>query len=247
MGVPVVGCTCAVCRSSSSFNKRLRSSGLLQVMEMNILIDVGPDFRQQALLHEISHIDGVVITHTHYDHIGGIDDLRIFYLMQKKALPCLLSNYSFEEVKKRYDYLLRPASAYANLTARFDFQVFPDERGIVEFVGIPLSYITYLQGGMKVNGFRLGRFAYVSDIREFSETIFDDLQGVETLIVSALRHHPSHVHFNLEEAAEFSQRVGARQTWLTHLGHELDYLEANASLPADVRLAYDGLNIDFSI
>jgi phosphoribosyl 1,2-cyclic phosphate phosphodiesterase len=247
MGVPVVGCSCEVCRSTSPFNKRLRSSGVLQIYDKNILIDVGPDFRCQALFYKISHIDGVIITHTHYDHIGGIDDLRIFYLIQRKELSCLLSKNSFDDLKKRYDYLFRPTSAYANLTARFDFQILPEERGQIEFAEIPFTYMTYLQGGMKVNGLRVGQFAYVSDIRDFPETIFEDLEGVETLVVSALRQKPSHVHFNLDEAVEFSRRVGAKQTWLTHLGHELDYFEANAYLPPEVRLAYDGLIIHFSL
>jgi len=244
MGVPVIGCTCEVCRSSSPFNKRLRCSGVLQIQGKNILIDVGPDFRMQALTNSVSHIDGVIITHTHYDHTGGLDDLRIFYLIQQKELPCLLSECSFEDIQKRYHYLFRPTTPYMNLTARFDFQIFPSLRGKVEFVGIPMSFMTYTQGGMQVNGMRIDNFAYVSDIREYPETIFEDLEGVETLVLSALRWEPSHLHFTLDDAIEFANRVGAKNTWLTHLAHELDYEESNAYLPPGIRLAYDGLAID---
>lgn len=245
MGVPVVGCSCNVCLSHSPYNKRLRCSGLLQIGEKEILIDPGPDFREQALRQKIHSLDGVVITHTHYDHIGGLDDLRIFYLIQKKPLPCLVSLESYDDIKKRYGYLFRPATEYSNLTAKFDFQLLEKDRGQVDFLNISFRFTSYSQGGMKVNGFRIGDFAYVSDIRLFPDTIYEDLKGVKILVLSALRKKISHVHFNLDEAVEFSKKIGASQTWLTHLAHELDYFEANDYLPEDVKLAYDGLTFDF--
>lgn len=245
MGVPVIGCSCKVCLSDLPHNKRLRSSGLLNIFGKTILIDAGPDFRAQALREGLVHLDGFLITHTHFDHTAGIDDLRIFYLVDKKELPCLLSKASLDDIRQRYAYLFRKQLPQNNVTARFLFQPLEEERGNTSFLGIPMTYLSYTQGGMLVTGFRFGSFAYISDIKQYSETIFDDLKGVKYLVLSALRMGQSQVHFNIDEAVAFSRQVGAKKTWLTHLAHELDFDETNAYLPLDIRLAFDGLRIEF--
>lgn len=237
MGVPVIGCTCAVCLSSSPFNKRLRPSALLEVEGKQFLIDAGPDFRQQALAFGIRYLDGIVLTHTHFDHIAGIDDLRVFYFLQKKHLPCLLSQDTLEELKVRYHYLMHPRML-------LDFVVLEKDFGSIEFGGVSWQYLSYFQAGMKVTGYRLGSFAYISDIREYTEETLAALADVETLVLSAARKVASEVHFGLEEALAFSEKVGAKHTYLTHLSHELDYEEASRLLPHGVYLAYDGLQIE---
>lgn len=247
MGIPVIGCECAVCRSNSPFNKRLRPSGLLKILEKTILIDCGPDFRLQMLNHHIKHIDGVIFTHAHYDHTGGFDDLRIINARSKKIIPCLLSEATAIELKMRFPYIFDINEPLATITTKASLEYLTSTRGYVEFLGIPLRYMTYEQGGMLVNGFRFGNFAYISDIRHYPETIFEDLQGIETLVISCLRYEPSVLHFNVEEAVGFSKKVGASQAWFTHIAHELDHELTNSRLPPNYQLAYDGLEIDFEI
>lgn len=246
-GVPVIGCHCPVCQSTNPCNKRLRASALLTVKGKAILIDAGPDLRQQALSHQIEHIDGVILTHTHYDHTGGIDELRTFNFKTKEPLLCLASDASLKDLQIRFYYLFTTKKSHESLTAKLSFQMLEGERGLTEFLGIPVSYMSFIQGGMPVNGFRFGDLAYISDIREYPQTIFEDLRGVKTLVLSALREEPSPMHFHVTEAVAFANRVGAEKCWLTHIGHELDHEKINAQLPSNIRLAYDGLKLSFSL
>ncbi len=246
-GVPLIGCDCDICRSSSSYNKRLRSSGLIKIGDKRVLIDVGPDFRTQALHFDIRHLSGVVLTHAHADHIAGIDDLRAYYFMEKKKVECVLSKETFDEVKMRYHYLLAPLSLGKSISAQMDFRLLCEDFGEDQVGGVKFKYLSYFQSGMKVTGFRFGNLAYVSDIREYSDKVFDAIQGVDTLILSALRHTPSKMHFSLEEAIAFSRRAGAKKTYITHIAHDLEHAATNALLPSDVQMSYDGLEIPIEI
>jgi phosphoribosyl 1,2-cyclic phosphate phosphodiesterase len=240
-GVPVIGCKCVVCKSNSLKNKRFRPSGLIQMAGKSLLIDIGPDFRSQALQFNVDHIDGLLLTHTHYDHIAGIDEVRIFNVRQKKPLPCLLSRESFEEMRKRYHYFFNEEG----LSAKLDFIPFDGDQGEVEFLGIKINYCNFYQSVMKVSGFRIGEFAYISDIQKYETSVFDALKGVKTLVLSALRPEPNPFHLSFEEAITFSRKVGADQTWLTHLGHFLDHEAMNEMLPVGFKVAYDGLKVEF--
>ncbi len=243
-GVPMVGCHCPVCKSDNPHNTRLRPSGLLKINGKTFLIDCGPDLRYQALVHEIDYIDGVLITHTHFDHVGGLDELRTYYLLHGQILPCLVSLETLDGLKKRYDYLFAEKTWGKSLAAQLHFQVLEQDRGKTEFMHQELQYVSYEQGNCPVNGYRFGKFAYISDIRKYPETIFADLQGVETLILSALRETPSQMHFSFSEAIEFSHRVGAKQTYFTHISHETDHEKVNKKLPKGFALAYDGLTLE---
>nr|NGY95680.1 hypothetical protein [Neochlamydia sp. AcF84] len=247
LGVPVIGCECAVCRSESPFNKRLRSSGLIKIHDKQIVIDCGPDFRTQMLHHHIKQIDGLILTHAHYDHTGGFDELRILNARSKQPIPCLLAEATAEELKMRFPYAFEQTSSPEKLTTRSVLHYLKSERGKVNFLGLPIHYVTYQQGGMLVNGFKVGNFAYISDIRHYPQTIFEDLQGVETLVVSCLRQQSSPLHFNVQEAIDFAYKVGADQAWFTHIAHELEHDLTNSKLPPNYQLAYDGLEIDFEI
>lgn len=246
-GIPVIGCHCPVCSSRAVHNRRLRPSGLVRVGEKVFLIDCGPDFRQQALLHKIDRLDALLLTHTHYDHIAGIDELRAYYFRDKKPLPCFLSQASFAELKKRYDYLFEPIDEKATISAQFQFHVLDHDYGSVSVEAIPIEYFSFLQCNMKVLGFRLGNFAYVSDIREYDNEIFAALNGVQKLVVSAISITPSHAHFSVDEAMAFAYKVGAHHTWLTHIAHHLDHDAAEQLLPPEIRMGYDGLEIEFRI
>lgn len=242
-GVPMIGCPCDVCRSSSKFNKRLRSAGLVSAGGKNILIDIGPDFRMQALNYQIKTLDAVLLTHAHADHIAGIDDLRAYYFLEKKKIPCFLSQDTFDEVKVRFHYLLTPMASGKSISAQIDFQVLRNDFGKFDCQGVPVQYFSYFQQNMKVTGFRFGNFAYVSDIREYTEQIFESLKGIDILVLSALRNSPTAMHFSIEEAIAFARRTSAKMTYLTHIAHELEHETGNALLPSDVRMSYDGLEL----
>lgn len=242
-GIPMIGCSCAVCLSSSSYNKRLRSSALLTVNDKVFLIDSGPDFREQALKYKIDHLDGVLLTHTHFDHIAGIDELRIYYLRSRKKMPCLLSLDSLKDLRKRYDYLFHTGDTIT-LSAQLDFITLEQDHGEIDFLGVKFKYMSYFQGGMRVNGFRFGNFAYISDIRDYDNSIFTHLKGVNKLVLSAPRYEPSPLHLSLDEAVEFATKVGAKETWLTHVSHEIDHEKANRKLPPSIQFGFDGLEMD---
>lgn len=244
-GVPMIGCHCPVCSSTHPRNKRLRPSGLVTVNGKKLLIDTGPDFRAQALAHQIDHLDGVLLTHAHFDHVAGLDELRAYYLLYRQPLLVLASSSTLKELKRRFDYIFREKSWGISLAVQLHFVELEDERGVVDFAGVSIRYFSYIQGDMVVNGFRFGEFAYVSDIRQFPETIFEDLQGVRILIVSALRSEPSFLHFSVEEAIAFSRKVGAEKTYFTHISHELEYEATQAILPEGFFLGYDGLKVEF--
>ncbi len=243
-GVPLIGCSCAVCCSSSPFNKRLRSAGLITVNEKRYVIDVGPDLREQALKYHIDRLDGVLITHAHADHTAGIDDLRAFYFISDKKVPCLVSQETFDEIKQRFPYLFKSLSSGGSISAQLAFQILPQDFGETVFEGLRIQYLSYFQMGMKVVGFRVGSFAYVSDIRTYSDQVFDSLKDVEILVLSALRYVPTPMHFSIEEAIAFSRRVGAKTTYFTHIAHDIDHEKTQSTLPEGFYLSYDGLKIE---
>ncbi len=247
MGTPVIGCHCPVCRSPEPRNQRLRPSALLTVGNKKLLIDAGPDVRQQLLRSGVDAIDGLVLTHAHYDHTAGLDELRIFSWEQGNPVPCLLSNETLDELRKRFYYLFEQSRAFGSFATRFVFQTFPGDRGEIEFCGVPFRFLSFEQGGMQVNGFRFGELAYISDIREHADSVYEDLKGIRKLIVSAARFDETPFHFTVEEAVGFSTLVGAQETWLTHMGHEIDSTKSAEFLPAGVTLGYDGLEIPFDL
>lgn len=246
MGVPVIGCHCPVCTSTDPRNNRLRPSALLQVDGKTLLIDCGPDYRQQALRYGIEKLDGVILTHAHNDHTAGIDELRVYYMHTQQSLPVLLSEETAKDLRIRFAYIFSKDRFY-KLLPTFELHEIAGNQGSVNFLGLPIRFQGYAQAGMQVHGFRIGNLAYVTDIHDYDEKmIFPFLEGVETLVLSALRLTSSPLHFTVEEATLFAQKAGVKQTWLTHLAHELDYAETNRGLPENVRLAYDGLEIDFN-
>jgi phosphoribosyl 1,2-cyclic phosphate phosphodiesterase len=242
-GVPLIGCDCSVCTSSSSFNKRLRPSALLNYGDKQILIDAGPDFRVQALTHHIRKLDGVILTHTHYDHIGGVDDLRVYYLIQHHPLSCLASRETYQQMRLRLPYLFQTKQEGRSLSAQLEFQVIDEGFGSVTFQGLDFHIVSYLQSGHEVIGFRIGDLAFISDIQEYTPRVIDEIRGVKRLVVSALREQPSLAHLTIMEAIEFSRQVRAEVTYLTHLSHDVDHEAVSKKLPPNVFLAYDGLSI----
>lgn len=239
MGVPVIGCDCPVCTSTDPKNKRTRTAALLVYNGRQILIDSGPDFRIQALNCQLKHLDGVILTHAHYDHTAGLDDLRPLMYRAGKPIPTLMSKSTLDDLKIRFYYF------FEREHPKLSIELLEAQSGVQQFLGITFQYFTYTQLGMDVNGFRVGDIAYVSDIKEYSNDIFKSLYGVKVLILSALRHTASPVHLSVDEAIEFANKCRAEKTYLTHIAHDLDHNKTEAYLPPNVRMAYDGLEIAF--
>lgn len=243
VGVPMIGCSCEVCHSPDPLNQRLRPSALLRVGSRQFLIDVGPDFRMQALRASISTIDGLLLTHAHHDHTAGLDDLRPIYYHRQTPFPILLSKETAQEVLLRFSYLFHGEGP--NFVSRFELKILPDQEGEILFENLPIQYMTYMQGKMSVNGYRIGDLAYVSDIKNFSPSIFERLKGVKQLVISALRYTASPMHLSVDEAIDFAKRLKVERAWLTHISHDLEHHKTNSYLPEFMSLAYDGLEIDF--
>ena len=235
-GVPMAGCRCAVCKSEDPKNNRLRSSALLQKGGKNFLIDASPDIRAVALKYNIMHVDAVFVTHPHEDHIGGMNDLRSFsFLNDNRPVPLLLAKSTLDVLEVRFDYLLD----------RFEKRVLKGRQGKIVVEGLEVKFFTYSQEGMLVTGFRMGKFAYVTDIKEYKLSIYDDLDGVETLVLGAIHEEVSRMHFSISEAVAFVQKIkSVKRCYLTHLSHQIDYKTTSKTLPEGVMLAYDGLELD---
>lgn len=246
LGVPVVGCTCTVCTSNLPQNQRLRSAGLIEISSKRLLIDAGPDIRTQLLRANIHTLDGLLLTHAHYDHIAGLDDLRAISLHQHAPIPCLMSRATWEELLPRFDYLF-PSDQHPERYARFTPFFLPDTRGSLSFINLPIRYCSYTQTHMEVNGYRIGDFAYLTDILHYPPTIFEDLEGVKTLVISALRTQPQHLHFTIDQAIAFAEKARAPLCYFTHIAHEVDYAETQKQLPSSIFLAYDGLSLPFTL
>lgn len=247
-GVPVLGCSCRVCKSADPKNRRLRSSLFITLPNATLLIDAGPDFREQALRHNLIHPpSALLITHPHYDHIAGLEELRIYNFISGKPVLCYLSEESMQALEKIYYYHFIPTTESKNHTANFDFSILEQKEGSFSIQGHQIGYTTYFQGTMSVLGYRFGSLAYITDIKQFDESIFKFLQGVDTLIISAIRHGASRMQLSIDEAIDFSKKVKPSKTILMHMSHELEYEGLLSLLPKDVEPAYDGMQISFSI
>jgi len=268
MGVPTLACECPVCTSLDAHDRRLRPSVMLRWTEPStrkaggdeggseasnergneriVVIDTGPDFREQALRERVTHVDAVFYTHAHADHILGMDDLRPFSFIAAERggpIPLYADQATSAALERIFAYTFSPQTTYAT---RARVELIPlAERNLlfgVEFVRIPL-----LHGEQPIAGYRFGNAAYLTDVSAIPETSFSLLDGVEVLVIDALRHTPHPSHSTVEQSLAWSRRIGARQTWFTHIAHDLGHEETNQALPDGVRLAYDGLSVPVTL
>ena len=238
-GIPVVGCTCAVCRSTSYYNKRLRPSILIQHSGKNFLVDATPDLRQQALKWNIDYLNGLLLTHAHNDHIGGLCDCAPYLFKNKQPIPLLLSTETMGEVKKHYHYLFSK-----NL---FQLNILKKDQGEVFFEGLKVGYFSYFQKKMRVNGFRFKNFAYVTDITEYDPTLIKHLKGVDILVISGTLFFHSEAHIHFSKALKIAEKAQIKQTLFTHISHDIDHEKENKKLPQGADIAYDGLTLEVEI
>lgn len=250
MGVPTLGCSCAVCTSPDPHDRRLRPSVLLRWHEAGrervVVIDTGPDFREQALRTGLSRVDAVFYTHGHADHILGMDDLRPLSFVAAREggqIPLYATEETAGTLRKVFDYTFSPEATYPT-RARVRIEPLEEKTTVhgVEFLRIPV-----LHGRMGIVGYRFGRTAYLTDVSTIPETSFALMEGLDCVILSALRHKPHPSHATLDQAVEWARRIGARQTWLTHIAHELGHAETNRTLSDGMALAYDGLSFPVTL
>jgi phosphoribosyl 1,2-cyclic phosphate phosphodiesterase len=245
-GVPTILCGCAVCTSSDPRDQRLRPSILIRFDqpgfgERAVLIDTTPDFRAQALRARIQRIDAIVYTHSHADHILGLDDVRPFNYRQKQAIPLFGTAATLDAIQRVFCYAFEDAPAG---TAIPRLNMNPLDGNPFDLFGLEFTPIPVLHGQSSILGFRFGAAAYLTDHSEIPEASKAKLQGLDVLFLDALRHRPHPTHSTVERSLGWVKELKPRRAFFTHICHDLPHEETNAALPAHVRLAYDGLEID---
>ena len=241
----MIGCGCAVCESSDSRDKRLRPSIVLEVKDgPTILVDTTPDLRQQALRHGLTRVDAVLFTHPHADHVLGLDELRRFNALQESAITCYADAATWAGIRRTFSYVFDDAPRLGGGIPRIDSR---DVDGPFSAAGIRAVPVPLLHGRMPVLGFRFGTFAYLTDCNALPDAAWALLDGVETLVIDALRDKPHPTHFTVAQALDAVRQIGPRRTYLTHMTHDLGYEATAARLPVGVAPAYDGLVFDVTV
>lgn len=247
MGVPTLGCGCSVCSSSDPRDRRTRPSVVIAFRDgendRNVLIDSGPDFRQQALRENICSIDAVLYTHAHADHILGLDDLRPLSFKRTEKIPLYANPATADVLRTIFEYTFSESNSYPH---KARVALFPLEAHTylfgADFVTVPL-----LHGDLETAGFRFGKAAYLTDMSDIPASSFALLEDLDVLVLDALRRTPHPSHSNLETSLKFVEKIRPQRAWFTHMSHDLGHVETENELPPHVRLAYDGLRIPFEL
>ena len=242
-GTPVIGCDCPTCTSDNPRNNRTRSSVAIETDDkQTILIDTGPDLRLQALREKITRVDAVLYTHSHADHLNGIDDLRGFCMKNKCQIPLYGNSTTIENISSRFGYTLREPGTY------WDWPVLRATAVTKPFTicGELVHPITIIHGKAEILGWRIRNFAYLTDLSEIPFESIELLKGLDILLLDCLRLKPHPTHINLEQSLNYASQIDAKSTYLIHMTHELEYESLSAMLPDRVYVGYDGLRLDLA-
>ncbi|WP_373056308.1 MBL fold metallo-hydrolase [Zunongwangia sp. H14] len=240
-GIPIIGSNHPVCLSDNPKDKRLRVSVLVEWCGHTILIDCGPDFRAQMLANNVKKLDAIFYTHEHNDHTAGLDDIRPFFFRQGD-IPVFAHKRVLKALRSRFDYIFTTENKYPGAPGVKEFEI---ENKPFEFEGLQVVPVSFWHNRLQVFGFRMEKFAYLTDLKTIEEKEAKKLQGVKVLVINALRREPHHSHFNLEEALEFIKEINPERAYLTHISHLLGFHEeVQRELPENVFLAYDNLKIE---
>ena len=244
MGVPTIGCNCAVCHSEDAYDRRTRPSILVSYNGHNVLIDTTPDFREQALREKITRLDAVLYTHTHADHILGIDDLRpLSYGHKPGRMPLYADRRSAEILRNMFRYIFEGKYKFGGLPL-VELKTID---GPLELFGTKFEPVTVIHGETPILGFRFGSAAYLTDHSEIPQTSMYQLRDLDILFLDALRYTPHPTHTTVEQALKIAEELKPKRAFFTHICHDLPHEATNAKLPSNVRLAYDGLKLEFEI
>ncbi|MCC6461931.1 MAG: MBL fold metallo-hydrolase [Saprospiraceae bacterium] len=240
-GIPVIGCNCAVCQSADPKDNRLRTSALLSNGDTNILIDAGPDLRQQMLRARVQHLDAILLTHEHNDHVIGIDDIRPFNFKSGHPMSVYAQARVADDVRKRFEYIFgEPIPGLPRIELHHI-----DQQSTLHIKGLPIQPIGIWHGRLPILGFRFGELTYLTDMKTVSAEERLKIEGTRYLVVNALHHRPHPTHMNLEETLAFVEQIRPEHTWLTHMSHDMGLArEVTQQLPEAVSLGYDGLEIE---
>jgi phosphoribosyl 1,2-cyclic phosphate phosphodiesterase len=245
MGVPQIGCECAVCHSADPHDRRTRTSAVIEVGDTRLLIDTPPELRLQLLAAGITRIDAVLYTHQHADHVHGIDDLRSFSLLQHRPLPLYGPAQTMTHLRTGFNYIFDGAVVPLPGTSKPSLELHPIAAGSpITIAGVEVLPLGFEHGTVTVFGYRVGPIAYITDVKRIPDDVRARLAGVKVLVLNALwwREHPTHL--SIGEAVETARAIGAERTYLTHLTHETSHHELLAALPPGIEPGYDGLTVE---
>lgn len=243
MGVPTIGCDCAVCNSDDPLDRRTRPSIMLEYDGRTVLIDTTPDFRQQAIREKIRRLDAVLYTHAHADHILGLDDLRPLTFHRDGKIPLYAEPLTLQRIDQMFGYIFAGKYKYGGLA---QVELHPIERTI-NLWGACFLPVKIMHGDAEILGFRFGSAAYLTDFSEVPESSLAQLGGLDILFLDALRHKPHPTHSTVANSLQIVEKLQPKRTFFTHIAHDLPHAATNASLPPHVRLSYDGLKLEFEI
>ena len=239
-GVPVIGCTCEVCCSLDYRDKRLRTSIHIDVDGQSLVIDTGPDFRQQMLRETISHLDAVLLTHAHRDHTSGIDDVRAYNFLQNMDMPVYGTTETLNQIQSDFAYIFG-ADNYPGLP-RLDLRVINEQPFSINNIQVTPLPVMHLR--LPVLGFRVGGFCYITDANHIPDATFKKLEGTKILVINALQREQHISHFNLKEAIEVVKKINPEKAYFTHISHKMGlHADVSKELPENIHLAIDGLQL----